>query len=58
MKVNPIKLCREAWSRSIQHIRAAKEQTRLANRRLRHETKRALKQDEEPPVTKTGGERY
>jgi hypothetical protein len=58
MKINPIKICREPWSKNIQHLPAVKLLTRAAIRKLRHETKLALKKDQEPPINGSGGERY
>jgi len=54
----PVKLCREPWSKPIQHLHAVKLLTRAAIRRLRHRAKLALKQGKEPPVTESGGDRY
>ncbi len=58
MKRNPIKLCREPWDKPIQHLPAVKAKTKAAARKLRRDTRRALKAGEEPPVTVSGGERY
>lgn len=55
---SPIKLCREPWSKGIQHFPAIKEKTLRANRKFRRDTKRALRLGKEPPVTASGGERY
>jgi hypothetical protein len=54
----PVKLCREPWSKPIQHLPAVKLLTRAAIRRLRHRAKLALKRGQEPPVTESGGDRY
>jgi len=54
MKINPVKICREPWSKAIQHLPAIKLHTRAAIRRLRHRTKLALQRDEEPPVNESG----
>lgn len=58
MKHNPIKLCREPWSNSIQHLPSIKSRTRAAGRKLRHNTKIALKNGSEPPYLVSGGDRY
>jgi len=58
MKINPCKLCREPYSRGIQHLKAVKITTKAASRRFRRQTKVALKLGREPPVTFTGGERF
>lgn len=55
---SPIKLCREPWSKGMQHLPAVKEKTRAANRRLRHAAKQALHKGSEPPTKESGGERY
>jgi len=55
---SPVKLCREPWSKPIQHIPAVKLVTKAASRKLRREAKRAIREGKEPPVTITGGERY
>lgn len=58
MKINPIKLCREPWSKPIQHLPQVRFKTKMAQRWLRHKTKQALKQNKEPPVQVSGGDRY
>jgi len=58
MKINPIKLCREPWSKCIQHLPAVKVTTKKVARKFRHETKAALREGREPPVVASGGERY
>jgi len=55
---SPIKLCREPWSKAIQHLPAVKALTRAAVRNLRHATKAALRKQEEPPTKGSGGDRY
>ena len=54
----PIKLCREPWSKPIQHLRLVKLNTKAAWRKLRHDTKLALREGKEPPVNGSVGERY
>ena len=55
---SPIKLCREPWSKGIQHLPAVRETTKRVSRKFRRDTKRALKMGIEPPVKASGGERY
>lgn len=55
---SPVKLCREPWSKAIQHLPAIKALTKAAMRRLRHATKAAIRKGEEPPTRESGGERY
>jgi hypothetical protein len=58
MKIKPVKLCHERWSKCIQHIKAVKLITKAAARKFRRDTRRALKLGNEPPITFTGGDRY
>ena len=55
---SPIKLCREPWSKPIQHLRAVRDTTKRVSRKFRHDTKIALRLGGEPPVKASGGERY
>jgi hypothetical protein len=55
---SPVKICREPWSKAIQHLPAVKLLTKAAWRRLRHATKLALRVGREPPVKESGGDRY
>jgi hypothetical protein len=55
---SPVKLCREPWSKGIQHLPAVKAKTRAANRKLRHRTKQTLRDGNEPPTKVSGGDRY
>ena len=55
---SPIKLCREPWSKPIQHLPAVKATTRHVSRKFRHDAKRAIQQGKEPPTAASGGERY
>lgn len=55
---SPIKICREPWSKCIQHVPAVKALTRAAWRKFRAETKQALRNGTEPPVNGSGGARY
>jgi len=58
MKINPIKLCRDPWSKAIQHLPAVKASTKRVSRRFRRQTKQALKNGIEPPISASAGERY
>ena len=58
MKIKPVKLCHEPYSRGIQHNKQVKKTTKIASRKFRRDTKRALKLNEEPPISFTGGERF
>lgn len=58
MVASPYKLCREPWSKGIQHLPAVKAKTEQAKRKFRRLEKAALRKGEEPPKAITAGERY
>ena len=55
---SPYKLCREPWSKDIQHLPSIKEKTKRAKRKFRRLEKEAIRKGEEPPKSITAGERY
>jgi len=55
---SPYKLCREPWSKSIQHLPNVKQKTKQAIRKFRRLTKESLRNGEEPPISITAGDRY
>jgi hypothetical protein len=55
---SPYKLCREPWSKGIQHLPAAKAKTKQAKRKFRRLEKAALRKGDEPPKSITAGDRY
>lgn len=58
MKRNPCKLCREPWSKDIQHLPPVKAKTKRESRKFRRLTRTLLRLGLEPPVAFSGGERY
>lgn len=55
---SPYKICREPWSKWIQHLPNVKYKTRQAIRKFRRLEKEAIRKGEDPPDKITAGERY
>jgi hypothetical protein len=55
---SPYKLCKERWSKCIQHLPSVKAKTKQAKRKFRRLEKDALRKEKEPPVSISAGERY
>lgn len=55
---SPYKLCREPWSKGIQHLPSVKRKTKQAKRKFRRMEKDAIRKGNEPPVSITAGDRY
>jgi hypothetical protein len=55
---SPYKICREPWSKGIQHLPSIKYKTRQAIRKFRRLEKESIKNGEDPPVKITAGDRY
>lgn len=55
---SPYKLCREPWSKPIQHLPSVKAKTEQAKRKFRRMEKDAIRKGEEPSKSITAGDRY
>lgn len=55
---SPYKLCREPWSKWIQHLPSVKAKTKKAKRKFRRMEREALRRGEEPPKSISAGDRY